>query len=540
VLNTREIDRLAQDFFRIYIPPGWLIREQNPDIHIDYFVEIADSSGPSGIIFGIQLKGTTSLKYSKKYIKISMKTKHITYYLDRVKQPILIIVIDVKNKKGFYLFIQEWVKNLPKRTWKSQKNLVLKIPIENLLSNADQLEEVIRNADIYMRDLWPSSIIAAINYEKHRLEKLDSRCEISISHSNGKTNYDIRPKNSISCKFQIKHSELIQKAFTDFYDRGFPFSLDSNDIINVEGSDLIKDAFGKSVPGKLMLERKYESILLISTSNELNQETSLLYEVKGFLSGGRKEIRFDGGIKETPFRIKCFLEVDEEVITSCHFTITFDYSSWDRLPILQLPFFERIYSFFQAVFAGDAIKIVCEMKGNFLYEFRNAYISKKKNSQDDYEYFQTVYHYLNTINKVRNISLQTGINLILPKIDLISRDNIDDIDMIYELINRKEYRKEGSNIKITANMIPDDKSIEFIKERVNKKLSEPLVLEMQEVKYIIFGREIDLGSLRYTFTNPKLLIDEDITNVKYKKDNSIDIKIIGTEDSELIINKVSP
>jgi len=76
--KSREIDRMAQDIFRIKIPASWLIREQHPDIHIDYFVEIADRSGPSGIVFGVQLKGTRSPRYSKKYIKMSFKVKHST------------------------------------------------------------------------------------------------------------------------------------------------------------------------------------------------------------------------------------------------------------------------------------------------------------------------------------------------------------------------------------------------------------------------------------------------------------------------------
>lgn len=99
--NTREIDQMAQKIFGIAIPPSWLIREQHPDIHIDYVVELADDSGPLGNIFGVQLKGTISPKYSGKFIKFSLKTSPVIYYLDKVKYPVFLIVIDVRAKKGY-------------------------------------------------------------------------------------------------------------------------------------------------------------------------------------------------------------------------------------------------------------------------------------------------------------------------------------------------------------------------------------------------------------------------------------------------------
>ena len=49
---TREIDRQAQNIFNMGLPPTWLVRKQDPDIHIDYFVETTSGSEPSGLVFG--------------------------------------------------------------------------------------------------------------------------------------------------------------------------------------------------------------------------------------------------------------------------------------------------------------------------------------------------------------------------------------------------------------------------------------------------------------------------------------------------------
>ena len=186
--TTREIDRMAQNIFNDSLPPGWLIRKQDPDIHIDYFVEIAKNSKPSGVILGVQLKGTGSPRYSKTLIKISIKTRHLSYYLDKVKQPVFLIVVDVKKRQGFWFFVQEWAKEeLKNRNWREQKKIDIKIPLKNFITDVQYLIEEIAKAETFMRDLWPSSIPAAIQHEKKSLEALDRRVQVDISYQGGKT-----------------------------------------------------------------------------------------------------------------------------------------------------------------------------------------------------------------------------------------------------------------------------------------------------------------------------------------------------------------
>ena len=181
--TTREIDKKAQDIFNDSLPPGWLIRKQDPDVHVDYFVEIDERSKPSGVVFGVQLKGTNRPRYSKSQIKVSIKTKHLAYYLDKVKQPIFLIVIDTTKRRGFWLFTQKWAKNeLEARNWRSQTKVDIKIPLSNSLTDLDLLGAEIVGAEAFMRDLWPSSIPAAIDYAKESLEILDRRVQVDISY----------------------------------------------------------------------------------------------------------------------------------------------------------------------------------------------------------------------------------------------------------------------------------------------------------------------------------------------------------------------
>lgn len=534
VLNTRQIDRSAQDFFRISIPPAWLIREQHPDIHIDYFVELADNSGPLGIIFGVQLKGTNSPDYSNGNIKISMRTKHLIYYLDKVKQPVFIAVVDVQNKKGYYLFIQKYLINLSNLTWRNRKTNAIKVKTDELLSNENEFKKAIINADAYMRDLWPSSIDAAINFEKKRLENLDPRFKISISHKDGQTQYGLYPKENVDVKCSIKITKELKKGIANYYIRGLPFSIKTSDILNIKGSDIITEAFNKSQYGKVFIgpTKQIDSSMVLSSLNKSSIETAVLYGINGFIVGGKREFHFQGQLNESPFKVSMIGRINKKMrLQSLQFKLNFEFKKWEGLSILQLPFFDRILLFFTALNEMDTIKMLCEIKGMpFL-----------KGTSDDFDYedIKPMYNYLDLIKKARVIAKDMNINLILPKTDSISKDDIENIELIYQILTKGECRQNGLGVKIKAKISPNDNFYKIIKESKNKALSESIMFEAKEARCNIFEKEINLGALRYILTKSQLLIDSSIKDNKFIRDNIIDIRVIGVENSELIISKVN-
>jgi hypothetical protein len=150
-----------------------------------------------------------------------------------------------------------------------------------------------------------------------------------------------------------------------------------------------------------------------------------------------------------------------------------------------------------------------------------------------------MFRYLNLIQKSRIIARAMDINFILPKTDSISKDDIDNIELIHEVLTNGECRKNGAGTIITAKIVPNDNFHKIIKDNKNKTISESVMFEKEEVKYNIFRREICLGALSYILTNSQLLIGSSIKDGEYIKDNILDIRIIGTEDSELIISRIN-
>lgn len=519
---TREIDQSAQNILKISLPQGWLFRKQDPDIYIDYVVEFADGSGPLGNIFGVQLKGTISPKYSGKFIKYSLKTKHIIYYLDKVKYPVFLIVIDVRAKRGYYIFVQEWSKKLINSAWRNQDYITLTIPVKNSITDIEKFKSAIFESENYMRDLWPSSIDSAIDYEKKRLEDLDPRFGILISHNEGQTKVALHAKENVNLKCKIKSDKKFKKNVIDFYNKGLPFTIEQTDVLGIYGSKIIEEAFEKATQGKITIGpiTQKNCLLIISTLNELNQTTSTNY-LNGVIFGGRKEFRIQGQLNESLFKVNILGKLGKKKLLSFDFEFDFEFQKWEGLPITDLPFFEKIYSFLIAMRDGNIIKMVCEIRGK-LFVSGTSY-------EVNYEAMKNLYNFFDIINKAIVIAKIMDIKIVLPNVDSISRDDVKNIELIYELLKNQECRSNGSETVITGKLISIEKFIEsFGPEATERILKESLCIEIPEVKYNIFGKEIIIGPIRYTLTNPRLFIN---ISEKY-------FKLRGTENSEFIVNKL--
>ena len=108
--RSHQIDELAQRFFRNALPTAWTYNEQHRDYGKDYLVEIGDDDDEqTGLSFLVQLKGQEKVKSTAdgSNVKFSLKNKHAAYYLDKIRDlPVFLVVVDVNSRKGWYGFVQ--------------------------------------------------------------------------------------------------------------------------------------------------------------------------------------------------------------------------------------------------------------------------------------------------------------------------------------------------------------------------------------------------------------------------------------------------
>ena len=533
--STREIDRLAQDVLRCYIPSSWLIREQHPDIHIDYFIEVADSTGPTGPNFAVQLKGTKSPKYSGKYVKIQMKTKHLSYYLDKVKNPVFIILADVNMEKGYWLFIQKWLKEEAKnRDWRRNKKITIKIPISNSLLYNKKFYDAIIYSERYMRELWPSSIQSAVGHERNSLQKLDPRIHVDISFSGEKTTYNLIAKEDFSFNIKTKYSKEIKDSFEELINSGKSMSIDRSEVLESTGSPLLESILDKSQNGKFIISpaKRIKTNLILATVDSQNNEKSILYGIDGYFFHGQKKVCFEGGLKESPLKVN-FNFAFPPPFENNQLKVNLDFNTypWEYLQILNLPYYNKILDFIESIVEGDRVRIICEIQGNQLFDSISS-------SSLGSGFMASTLRHLRFLKKIRRLSIKVGINPKYPKDYIFSEQEIDNILFLDKLITSGEYRQCGEGIRFKFLFKHDDKFLETLRDKEGAKLNRPLIVAPIDNKFIVIGKEFQFDPLLYTLTNPVLETSvESIENsIVNKKQDKLEVAWCGGSNSELIIS----
>jgi hypothetical protein len=129
--RTHQIDELAQQHFRAAIPVTWTYNEHRRDYGKDYLVEVGDDDGEqTGLNCFVQLKGQEAVEFTAdgSQVKFSLERKHAAYYLDKVKDlPVFLVVVDVNQKKGWFLFLQPVLET--NQVWRNRDSVTVHLPV---------------------------------------------------------------------------------------------------------------------------------------------------------------------------------------------------------------------------------------------------------------------------------------------------------------------------------------------------------------------------------------------------------------------------
>lgn len=204
--------------------------------------------------------------------------------------------------------------------------------------------------------------------EKH-LEQMDDRFKIESSYSNGATHYSILAKEV--CDVQIimnvpvdskaEFESAWEAMFTEgkkfVAPKGTKFKSDSklmNHLFNVEGGD-----------GELSITpEKREAIHKLSVFNN-DGLYNFFEDVKGFLSIGRERYSFEGSCCKHFFQISYSSPIKANVDTQLNFAI--DWAVWNGSSYKRLPYFSKLFKFFDALNNGWGLETSLEIDGEEVF-----------------------------------------------------------------------------------------------------------------------------------------------------------------------------
>ncbi|MCP4149962.1 MAG: DUF4365 domain-containing protein, partial [bacterium] len=140
--NEQIIGDIAETIFAGALPPEWVTRPLPKDYGIDFSVEVFELNKSTGIIFDIQLKGSSKISFNSNgsHISFSIELKYLEYYLEQYQRPVFLVLCDVKTNAVYWLEMQS-NKDLNAAYEKArgkQKSLSLHIPVCNRLPGTEK------------------------------------------------------------------------------------------------------------------------------------------------------------------------------------------------------------------------------------------------------------------------------------------------------------------------------------------------------------------------------------------------------------------
>lgn len=139
------MENISFQIFSQVIPSDWIIRDVVPDYGLDKSIEVVEKGIVTGKEFLVQVKGTANIKFLNNRVLCRLKVANLKYYFQR-DIPVILVVVDINQKKCYWLFLQQYVfdaldNNRPIET--NKVTTTVSIPIENDVSlTISELKEI--------------------------------------------------------------------------------------------------------------------------------------------------------------------------------------------------------------------------------------------------------------------------------------------------------------------------------------------------------------------------------------------------------------
>lgn len=336
----------------------------------------------------------------------------------------------------------------------------------------------------------------AIQVETKILETKDPRFKIVHQLENNCVNYHFLPKEPVSitmsylgvnpAEFKNKHSAFIK--------HGRDFILNSEDI-SFSGSELFKYLETKSGTIHFSRPKKDACIKFWTVENNTNIITNF-NDIIGRISFGTESFSFAG--KGFGDMIK--IEIQYFRDNTSKMSLNVSLKKWEQKNILMLPYFSKLWEFFNNIEHGSSLYFSLEVDGNAIMNSIQAQINKNN-------YFHNIYTFLQYTNYCRLICMKLDAKVMFTQISFTAEEHQEIAET--ELLLRKG---------IKSNELPDEPyKMTFVANQDNRRfLKGPLEitsvkLYQKEGDYIsLFGKNVQLPPKCITLKSvlPKVLVDD--------------------------------
>jgi hypothetical protein len=496
------------------LPAKWIIRAQQPDFHLDYFVEPTEAGELTGINVGIQLKGWNPTKNYAKSPTYSLRTKHLLYYREKCEFPVFLVLIDITNHQGYWVFMQQFGNKPNREQLRKHKRILVRFALQDTLTDIPRFTQAILDSVKFMRELRPSSIDAAVLQRRKELQAKDPRLDVQIELINGRQNIIANAKEEIPFTISFKKSDLKTiESLKDFFEKGADLLVKKEEI-EFKGCPIF-DEVKPTKEGEIRIQFRRESEGHALFSWGENDPEANVYIPGSFLIG-TKFLTFEGKLLGSPFEVTSTVPRPAAYSLDAFSTsMGFYPRRWQNQRLLVLPHFEIIYRFFQALLGGKEVFLRLYAQGNLICTLQLTEIELQK--------LKGSLPLLEALNKARVLAARFRLDPVLPAFTKSLKRDLMAIEELHSLLFSKEYRSPVPHIKISFRALKPP-GVENLDDK-----SDPLTIMQEVCEYKVFGQPVHVGPIRTIFTQLRFVRQTPLAELGW-----VNVELEGTERSERI------
>jgi Domain of unknown function (DUF4365) len=337
---THVIDEEAVRIFKGALPSeNWTVYDIKPDYGKDHKVELVEGVEHTGLFFWVQIKGQRKVKRLKNgTISFKLETGDLDYHT-KLSDPVFLVVVDVTNRVGYWVFLQEYVRTrLKDLNWRSQGHIQIHLSASHTFSETSLLRQAVREAIRYMTGL---TFHADITVEQRRLEALDPRFTVSIMAGTEGRHYHFLSEKEVPIGFSYKDGDPNSSKLEDMLDRALPIVVRGGEI-EMKGSPLLEVIFERAGDGDVRLEfaKMVEGFANLSRKNETGEVTARVEAIPCKIRCGRKLALIEARL---PFDLLVLMmKVPFEPAGATQTSMMINLSPWSGRRLMDLPFFDQL------------------------------------------------------------------------------------------------------------------------------------------------------------------------------------------------------
>lgn len=380
----------------------------------------------------------------------------------------------------------------------------------------------------------PEAIPNVCKASEKALENLDPRFMVKAEYNNNQTSFSIFAKERVHCKLNIRddYKKEFSEKYNQLINHGESLEIDRR-AVNITGSELLQSISSGHEKGTFLISSglRKAAIQKIWLINQSNNDVFILNDIVGELALGKESFNFKGiafdGLFEFIYRKEFASQQEGKFV----FKINIDFQKWHGKSLGSLPYFDKLYNFFDHLMDGWALNTKLEAEGRDVFMARGGTFDGQEEILNFYVLFRYIF-------LAREVTAYLNRSIIFNDEFDYDESVHEKLYEIYNIItgeNITKYDQLVSNATCTLIASDDLSNIHLITNQ-----SEPTSIKFeQNTSYSIAfcGEMLELPRLFHLLTRVKPKFTDDVSSIIPGQD--VFIEWIPEPDCEHVIDIIS-